>query len=169
MNIKKQSRISLLLALSVVLSIMEGIVPIFNGFIPGLKIGLANIAVLFVLYKYTFKDAFILTVLRVFLVAILRTGLFSITFSFSLVGATLSIVTMGLVKRFSSLSIIGVSTIGSISHTIGQLLVAAIFLENNKIFYYFPFLLIISTITGIFIGIISQQLYLRINKISKSN
>lgn len=169
MNIKKQSRISLLLALSVVLSIMEGIVPIFNGFIPGLKIGLANIAVLFVLYKYTFKDAFILTILRVFLVAILRTGLFSITFSFSLVGATLSIITMGLAKRFTSLSIIGVSTIGSISHTIGQLLVAAIFLENSKIFYYFPFLLIISTITGIFIGIISQQLYLRINKISKSN
>lgn len=169
MNIKKQARISLLLALSVVLSIIEGMVPIFNGFIPGLKIGLANIAVLFVLYKYCFKDALILTILRVFLVAILRTGLFSITFSFSLVGALLSIIIMGLAKKFTSLSIIGVSTLGSISHTIGQLIVAGLFLESNKIFYYFPFLLIVSTLTGIFIGIISHQLYSRISKIDKKN
>jgi Predicted membrane protein len=169
MNIKKQARISLLLALSVVLSIVEGMVPIFNGFIPGLKIGLANIAVLFVLYKYSFKDAFILTILRVFLVAILRTGLFSITFSFSLVGAFLSILIMGISKKFTKLSIIGISTLGSISHTIGQLIVASIFLESNKIFYYFPFLLVISTITGIVIGIISHQLYSRIEKIDKNN
>lgn len=169
MDIKKQARIALLLALSVVLSIIEGMIPVFSGFIPGLKIGLANIAVLFVLYKYSFKDAFILSILRVFLVAILRTGLFSITFSFSLVGATLSILVMGLAKKVTSLSIIGISTLGSITHTIGQLIVASLFLESSKIFYYFPFLLIISTISGIVIGIISQQLYLRINKIDKIN
>lgn len=169
MDIKKQARISLLLALAVVLSIMEGIIPVFNGIIPGLKIGLANIAVLFVLYSYDFKDAFILTVLRVFLVGILRTGLFSITFSFSLVGAVISVIIMGISKRYTKLSIIGVSTIGSISHTLGQLLVSSLFLNNLKIFYYFPFLLIISTITGIFIGIISQQLYSKINKINKYN
>jgi heptaprenyl diphosphate synthase len=169
MDIKKQARISLLLALSVVLSIIEGIVPIFNGFIPGLKIGLANIAVLFVLYKYSFKDAFILSVLRVFIVAILRTGLFSITFSFSLVGAILSIAIMAFAKNYTKLSIIGISTIGSISHTIGQLIVAAVFLNTGKIFYYFPILLIISTITGIFIGLISRQLYLRISKIEKTD
>ena len=56
MELKKYTRLSLLIALSVVLSLIESIIPIFNGYIPGLKLGLANTITLFVLYKYTFKD-----------------------------------------------------------------------------------------------------------------
>ena len=66
MEMKKFTRLSLLLALSVVLNIIESMIPLFNDYIPGLKLGLANIVTLFILYCYSFKDSFYLTCLRVF-------------------------------------------------------------------------------------------------------
>ena len=57
MEIKKISRLAMLLAISVVLNIIESFFPIFNGIIPGFKLGLTNIVVLLVLYIYSFKEA----------------------------------------------------------------------------------------------------------------
>ena len=91
METKKFMRLSMLLALSVVLNIIENMVPLFNGAIPGVKLGLANIVILFVLYQYGFKEAISLSLTRVFLVSILHTGLFSVAFFLSLSGAILSI------------------------------------------------------------------------------
>ena len=84
METKKFVRLSMFLALSVVLNLVEAFIPIFNGYIPGLKLGLANIVTLFIIFEFSFKDAIYVSMLRVFLVAILRTGLFSITFFFSI-------------------------------------------------------------------------------------
>ena len=164
-EIRKHARLSVLLALSVILSIIESTLPILSGFIPGMKIGLANIVILFVLYKYTFKEAVIISILRVFLVAILVSGIFTITFTFSLIGAILSIIIMAISKKITKLSIIGVSTMGSIAHGMGQMIVATIFIGSTKIFYYSPLLLILCSITGICIGIITAQIYKRISVI----
>lgn len=157
---KKTMNISMLLALSIILSIVESIIPIFNGSIPGLKVGLANIIVLYSLYKFNFKDAFLISILRVILVSILRTGLFSINFFFSISGAILSIIMMYLFKK-TKLSIIGVSIIGSISHSIGQVIIAIIFLNNISYIYYLPILIIFSIVTGIIIGYLSDSILKR--------
>ena len=160
METKKIINISMLLAISVVLSIIESFIPLFSGIVVGIKLGLANIVVIYVLYKYGFKDALYITILRVILVGILRTGLFSITFIFSITGAIISIIMMGLVKK-TKLSIIGVSVIGSISHVIGQLLVAGIILHIGKtilLSVFLPYLILLSCITGIIIGIISKEI-----------
>ena len=158
MEMKKFTRISMLLALSVVLNIIESIIPVFSGMIPGLKIGLANIVVLFVLYQYDFKDALYVSILRVIIVGILRTGLFSISFFFSLGGSLLSVITMYILKKLTKLSIIGVSISGSISHSVGQILVAILLINKASMIYYLPFLLLFSIPTGIFTGIISKEL-----------
>lgn len=155
MEIKKFTRLSMLLALSVVLNIIESFIPVFNGSIPGLKIGLANIIVLVVLYLYSFKDALYISILRVFLVGILRTGIFSTAFFFSLGGAILSVLIMFIFKK-TKLSIIGVSILGSISHSVGQICMAMILLKNIYIIYYIPWLLLFSIPTGIFTGVISK-------------
>lgn len=155
MEIKKFTRLSMLLTLSVVLNIIESFIPIFNGSIPGLKLGLANVIVLIVLYLYSFKEAIYISILRVFLVGMLRTGLFSMTFFFSLGGAILSVLIMGLTKK-TKLSIIGVSILGSISHSIGQILIAVLLIQNIYIIYYTPWLLLFSIPTGILTGIISK-------------
>lgn len=150
---KKEIRIAMLLAFSIVLNILESFIPIFN--IPGIRIGLANIPILVTLYIYGFKDAIYVSILRVFVVGILRTGLFSTTFWFSLFGSIFSIISMILIKKLN-LSIIGVSIFGSFMHNIGQLIAAFIFINTNML-YYLPFLTILCIITGVFIGIISKE------------
>lgn len=162
MDTKKITRLSMLLAISVVLSLIESLIPLLNGIIPGIKLGFANIVILFTLYTFSLKDAFIISILRVFLVGILRTGVFSITFFFSLFGALLSLLFMYLFKRFTKLSIVGVSIIGSVMHTIGQIIIAVIFLSNVNILYYLPILLITSIVTGIIVGYISNALIAKI-------
>lgn len=151
---KKFTRLTMLLALSVVLNIIESFIPLFSS-IPGLKLGLANIIILIVLYLYSFKDALYISLLRIILVGILRTGLFSTTFFFSLGGALLSLVAMFLVKK-TKLSIVGVSIVGSIFHSLGQVLVAIVFLKNTYIIYYVPWLLLFSIPTGIIVGLVSK-------------
>lgn len=158
MKTKELTRLSLLLALSVVLNLIESVIPFFNGMIPGLKIGLANIVVLFVLYEYSYKETIYISILRVFLVGILRTGLFSISFFFSLGGSLLSIIMMYLVKRFTKLSIIGISIVGSIFHSLGQVIVACFLINTSSMIYYLPWLLLFSIPTGIFTGIIAKEL-----------
>ncbi len=148
----------MLLAFSVVLNIIESTIPFFSGHIPGLKLGLANTIILFVLYIYSFKDAMYVSVLRVFLVGVLRTGIFSQAFFFSLMGALLSGGAMYLTKRFTKLSIVGVSIVGSIFHSIGQVLVAIILLNTINMIYYLPWLLLFSIPTGIIVGVISKEL-----------
>ena len=154
---KKFTRLTMLLALSVVLNIIESFIPLFNGNIPGLKLGLANIIILIVLYMFSFKDALYVSLLRIILVGILRTGLFSMTFFFSLGGAFFSLCSMFLAKK-TKLSIIGVSIVGSIFHSIGQILVAILIIKNMYIIYYVPWLLLFSIPTGILVGFTSKTI-----------
>ncbi len=157
MEIKKVTRLSILLSLSIVLSIVESLIPVFNGIIPGLKIGLANIAIMIALYAYGIKEATFVSIARIFIVGLLRTGLFNITFFFSISGAILSLIAMFIFKKIKIFSIIGVSIIGSIFHTIGQILIAILFVKNANILYYLPILILFAIPTGLLIGYISKK------------
>ena len=147
----------MLLSFSIVLSILESFIPLFNGYIPGLKLGLANIIVLIVLYKYDTSDVFFVSILRVIVVGLMRTGLFSVNFFFSLFGALFSASSMIIFKK-TRLSMIGVSVIGSICHSVGQILAAILFLKNNNMIYYLPWLLLFSIPTGVFVGFVSKRM-----------
>lgn len=151
---RKFTRLSILLSLSVILNTIESFIPLPIG----IKLGLANVVTLFVLYQYSFKDALYINVLRVFLTGILRTGLFSVTFFFSLSGALLSVIMMYLSKKITKLSIVGISIIGSIFHSIGQVIIAIFILQMNTMIYYLPYLLLFSIPTGIIVGITCKQL-----------
>lgn len=160
--IKKCARLSMLTAVAIILNIIESIIPFF--YIPGIKIGLANIIIVAVLYLYGTKEAFYVSILRVIVVGLLRTGLFSTTFLFSLSGAIFSLTIMAIIKKTNIFSIIGVSIIGSIFHSIGQILMAFVILKNSSVYTYLPIMLIISIITGIFIGFISKEVVKLIEK-----
>ncbi len=163
MDTRKLVRLSMLLSLSIVLSILEGMIPVVGSIIPGIKLGLANVVIVFILYMYSFKEALYVSILRILIVGILRTGLFSIMFFFSLSGALMSIIFMILFKKMR-LSIIGVSIAGSIAHSIGQIIVAIIFLNNINIIYYLPYLLLLSIPTGIVVGISAKEVIKYFNK-----
>ena len=150
MKTKDITKIAILTSICVVISIIESYFTFIGDIIPGLKLNLANIVIIFTLYEYNFKTA-----ITVSIVALLRTG-FGINFFFSLSGAIFSIITMYLFKK-TKLSVIGISIIGSLFHSIGQVLVGVLFLNNYNVMYYLPYLLIFSIPTGIVIGIISKK------------
>ena len=145
----------MLTAISVVIAIIESYFAFLNSIVPGLKLGLANVIIVLTLYRYNFKTALLVSIMRVFIVSLIRTG-FGLNFFFSLVGAIFSIVAMVLVKK-TKLSIIGVSIVGSICHSIGQVLIGIMILDNNNIVYYLPYLLLFSIQTGVVIGMIAKK------------
>lgn len=163
MKTKDITIISVLTAISVVIAIIESYFTFIGDVIPGLKLGLANIVIIFALYRYNFKTALTISLIRVFIVSLVRTG-FGFNFFFSLSGAIFSIIAMAIIKK-TKLSIIGVSIIGSISHSIGQVLIGMILLENYNVIYYLPYLLLFSIPTGIIIGLISKKLLSSTKKI----
>lgn len=156
MDTKNIAKISMLLSISIVLSLIESFIPIFSA-IPGIKLGLANIVIVFAIYDLSFKDAVYISILRVIILGILRTGLFSINFFFSLVGALLSIFAMYIAKSVK-MSIVGVSICGAVFHSVGQIIVAILFLNNVNIIYYLPVLLVTSIFTGLLVGLCSNKL-----------
>ncbi len=158
MQTKKMTHMAMYASLAVVLSIFESFIPFLDGYtIPGLKLGLANIVILYVLYTYSFKEAIYITLLKVFLIALCRTGLFSFSFYFSLTGSVFSVISMGLLKRSNIFSILGVSIVGSFMHSLGQILVAFFLLDINLL-QYITFVCLSCIPTGLFTGYMSRQL-----------
>ena len=151
MNSKKIARYALLTALAMVLSWLESLVPLSVA-VPGIKLGLTNLVVLFALYRMSPADALIISLVRVVLVSFTFGNAYA--FAYSLSGALLSLIIMWGLKKYGKFSTIGVSVAGGVGHNLGQILVAALVLETGGIFYYFPALLISGTIAGVCIGIV---------------
>jgi heptaprenyl diphosphate synthase len=149
------------LALALVLSYVESLIPFFFG-VPGMKLGLTNLIIVVLLYCLGPKEAYLISIVRVFLAGFLFGNLFSIVYS--LAGAVLSLTVMVILAKKTELKVVTVSAIGGICHNIGQLIVAAIVVESYNIFYYLPALLIAGLITGLLIGIVSQVLIPRIRR-----
>lgn len=156
---KTAAMLGMFTAAAMICSYIEAMIPVNFG-IPGIKLGLANIVVLIVLYMMGTKDALIVSVLRIILTGFLFGNLFGILYS--LAGGLLSFLVMWLLKRTKKLRIISVSVAGGICHNIGQLLVAVVVVENYKIMYYIPVLLIAGFLTGLLIGILAQEIVFRL-------
>ena len=148
------------ISFAMVLSYLESRVPTFVA-IPGIKVGLANIAVIFALYKFGAKQAVTVSLIRVLLIS-LHFGK-GIGFFYGLAGAVLSLTVMFLLKRFSPLSTIGVSVAGGVAHNVGQVGIAAIIVQNGRIFYYLPYLFISGILAGIVVGILAGILTKRLS------
>ncbi len=146
---KKMARYGLLTALAMVLSWVESLVP-FSAAMPGMKLGLGNLVVVFALYRMTARDAAALSLARVALVSAAFGNAFS--FVYSLAGAALSLAVMVLLKRTGRFSVVGVSVAGGVCHNLGQLLVAMAALGSAQLGWYLPGLLAAGTAAGAAIG-----------------
>lgn len=154
---KKLTLISLLVAQGLVLYVFESMLPL--PFItPGAKLGLSNIVTLVALYMFNFKDVLLIVILRVILSTFFGGSLSSFLYSIS--GALLSFLAMYLIKKIGqdNVSTIGISMIGAVSHNIGQIIVAALVIQNAMIVTYLPILMVAAIGTGFFVGITSKYL-----------
>ena len=151
-------------ALALIFSYIETLIPIQFG-TPGIKLGLANLVVVIVLFKTGWKEALLLSVTRIVLAGFIFGSLFSIVYS--LAGGVLSLGIMTLLARTGRFSVAGVSMAGGISHNIGQLIVAMLAVETYQVGYYLPVLLIAGLITGAVIGAVAGEVLKRIRNIER--
>ena len=158
---KKVAYFGVYTAVALIFSYAESLIPLHHG-IPGVKLGFANLVILIALYRIGIKEAYILTVTRVLLAGFLFGNLFSIIYS--LAGALLSLSIMCLLRRSQLFSIIGISMAGGVFHNIGQLITAGFVLQSARVIYYMPVLLISGMVTGILIGILTQEMLKRIQR-----
>ena len=146
---KQIARYALLVALAMVLSWLESLI-LLPGLLPGMKVGLTNLVVLFALYRLRLRDAAWISLLRVLLVSVTFGNAYS--FAYSLAGAALSLAVMAALKKLDCFSILGVSIAGGVCHNIGQLLVAIAVLGTARLGWYLPALLVSGTLAGLAIG-----------------
>ena len=159
----KKSRVAFLglfTAFAMILSFVESQIPTFVA-IPGIKLGFPNIAIIIILYRFGWKEASIISLLRVVLTSVLFGTVLSMLYSIA--GAVLSLVAMILLKKV--LSTITISVIGGVCHNIGQILVAILVTETQQLLYYLPVLIISGVIAGIVVGIIAALSVKKIEKI----
>lgn len=150
METRKIARMGLLIALAMILSYIESRIPAFVA-VPGMKMGLANIVIVFALYTLGFREALLVSVLRVLLSALLFGSVLSLAYSAA--GAFLSLFGMVLLKKSHLFGTVAVSVSGAVLHNLGQILMACLVLETSTVAYYIPFLIISGVVTGIVIGL----------------
>ena len=141
------------IALAMVLSYLENLVPI-NVAVPGVKLGLANLVTIVTLVKMGIKPAVLISVGRIILSGILFGNVTVIIYS--LAGGFLSILAMCIVRKIKAFSVTGVSICGAVFHNLGQIIVAALIMENANIMYYMIILALTGTIAGALIGILAS-------------
>lgn len=159
MKTKKLVTLAVTVSVAMILSFVESRIPAFVA-IPGVKVGLANIAVIFALYKMGWREALTVSLVRVALAALLFGSVVSL--AYSIAGALISLSVMILLRRLGVFTEVAVSVVGGITHNIGQILVAFLLLETEVVFYYLPFLLVSGVIAGIAVGIASSLLVKKI-------
>jgi len=161
LDTRKMTTLALLISVAMILSYIESLIPAFVA-VPGVKLGLSNIATVFALYTLGWPAAIAVSLVRVLLSALLFGNIPSL--AFSLAGAVLALCSMIPLSRIDLFSSIGVSVVGAIMHNVGQVIAAAIVMETAAIVYYIIPLLLSGTVAGIVIGIISGILVERIKK-----
>ena len=161
MKSKKIAYLGLFTALAMILSFVESQIPALMA-IPGIKVGLPNIALVFVLYRLGAKEALGISFVRVFLVSLLFGNLQM--FTFSLAGAMLSMLGMILLKKTGWFSVITVSIMGGILHNVGQIVAACLWTQTAEVALYLPVLLVSGFLTGGLIGLAAGLVTKRLNK-----
>ena len=162
MKTKKIAYIGLMIALAFVFSYIEFLLPLHIG-IPGVKLGLANLAIIVCLYTLGEKEALLLSIIRIVLVGFTFGNMAMMMYS--LAGGILSFLVMWIAKKSNKLSMTGVSVLGGVFHNIGQILLAMWILETDSLMYYLPVLIVSGIVAGVLIGIIGALITKRIKKL----
>ena len=158
MSTKKLTALALLTTTAMILSYVESLLPSVG--VPGVKLGLANIAVIFALFRLGGKSALAVSLVRVFMVTMLCGSMSALLYS--LAGAALSLGVMALLRRTDRFSTVGVSVAGGVAHNAGQILMAMLLLGTARLAYYYPILVISGVAGGIFTGLAAALLIRRV-------
>ena len=158
MKIKAIATAGMLASLALVLGWLDHIIPLSSA-LPGLKLGLANLAVVFALYHLGLWYAAAVSAAKVLLSALLFGGLSGLLYSAA--GAVLSLAVMALLHRWPKLSAVGVSAAGGAAHILAQFGMAALLTATPELLSFMPPLLAVGTLTGAVLGLTALVLMKR--------
>ena len=155
---KRLVLLAMLTAVAMILSYVESLLPSVG--IPGVKMGLANIAVIFALFRFGWKEAAALSLVRVVLVSLLFGSVGAMLYS--LAGAVLSLAVMALLRRIDRFSTVGISVAGGVAHNAGQILMAMLILQTKQLLGHLPVLAVSGIAGGVLTGLAAALLIRRI-------
>lgn len=155
---KRLVLLAMLTAVAMILSYVESLLPSVG--IPGVKMGLANIAVIFALFRFGWEEAAALSLVRVVLVSLLFGSVGAMLYS--LAGAVLSLAVMALLRRIDRFSTVGISVAGGVAHNAGQILMAMLILQTKQLLGYLPVLAVSGIAGGVLTGLAAALLIRRI-------
>ena len=161
MKTKKVAFLGLCITLAMILSFVESQIPALVA-IPGIKVGLPNIVMVFLLYRVGWKETVTVSLVRIFLVSLLFGNVQTMTFSIA--GALVSLTGMILLKKTGRFSCIAVSIVGGIAHNVGQILAACLWTATSQVAWYLPVLLVSGTVSGSLIGLLAGIMVKRMEK-----
>ena len=160
-DIKRMTTLSAIVSVAMILSYIESLIPAFVA-VPGVKVGLSNIATVFALYSLGPVSAVVVSIVRVCLSSLLFGN--PVMLVYSLFGAIFALATMLLLRMTKLFSVVGISVAGAVMHNAGQTLAACLMMENSAISIYLAPLAISGTIAGVVIGLISGLLIEKLKK-----
>lgn len=165
-NVKRLAIMAALCGLSIILGYVEAIIPINFG-IPGVKLGLANLVTVIMIFldSYNLKFGEILSIclVRILIVGFLFGNMYGIIYS--LCGGLVSLISMFLISRFNKFGVLGVSSLGGLTHNVAQLFVAMLVVDELKLVYYLPILLLSGSVFGALLGVLSTLILKRLERI----
>ena len=138
-------------AIAMVLAWQESQLPPLAVAVPGIKLGLPNIAIIFILYRFGWKEAAAVSFVRIVAVSLLFGNV--PTLLYSLAGGFLSLLGMVLLKKTNLLSTVGVSVAGGVLHNVGQILMAMLIMSTAGLGYYLIVLCVTGIVSGVFVGL----------------
>lgn len=141
----------LFIALAIILAYVEVLLPPLFPAVPGIKMGLPNIIIVFLLYRRSAKSAIGVSLMRILLVSMLFGNAMALIYS--LAGGILSLFIMILFRRLNFLSTVGVSVVGGVAHNVGQIVTAMLLLQTAELGYYLVVLTVSGIIAGVFVGL----------------
>ena len=159
---RKVAASGLLLALAVLFGYVEAVIPVPMP-VPGMKLGIANIVIVTILYLAGWKEAIVISALRVLIIGFLFGNLFSI--SYGLAGTALSILGMALIRKAGRFSVVSVSALGGVLHNCGQILVATLVVIGFPWKWYLPVLMLAGLGAGIVTGFLNRLIIPRVRRL----
>ena len=161
-RIRQITIIALCTSLALLLSYVEMLIPVLIQGVPGIKMGLPNIAIVFALYALGAKKTILISLIRVAIMSMLF-GNFTY-FLYSIAGAALSLTVMIILKKLDIMSTVGVSVAGALVHNVGQILVAMALMQTSQIGWYLIVLSATGVVSGVFVGLCGALVVKRLNK-----
>ncbi|MCM1161665.1 MAG: Gx transporter family protein [Roseburia sp.] len=163
MKTKKIVTLGMFTAVALTIFVVESYFPPIVP-IPGIKMGLANVVTMLLLFLYHEKDSFTVLLLRIILGSIF-TGQ-AVSFIYSLFGGIACFFIMALLYRiFRGKYSILVSMTGAVFHNLGQIAAAMLLLRSYSVLFYLPILMLSALITGFFTGCVALGLSRRLKKL----